>query len=322
MPRSAAYRRLAPLLCAIVLVAACANRSLPLTPPAASPSASGVAGPDATPAPSAADGPGLLLEVESQGGFINPAASLSALPLVVVDDDGRIYTPAPPATGDQPLIPGVEVRDVGLPGVEAIISAVRAAGLDQAHDTDGVVADTGAIVFSVMNDGVATVSRFARADGGSSGAGGVGGHPGEPGMPGQSGGPDQLSGGAATPDPTAAAAFALLAGLTDPKQPWGPSAGMPVAYLPGAYRVYAAPDSTTVGTELDPPPAWPLAVSLATFGVPAASDFGIAGLRSGIVAGSDATTLAAGLRAVVEGTAISSAGRSWQVWIRPLLPGE
>jgi hypothetical protein len=50
-------------------------------------------GPAGSAAPSAArstePAPALLLEVASEGGFINPSANIGALPMVVVDSDGR-----------------------------------------------------------------------------------------------------------------------------------------------------------------------------------------------------------------------------------------
>lgn len=308
-------RRAAPhtvLISAALLVAACGG-STPAPPASSSgnppaPSASSSASPSS--APSEPPAAGLLLEVTSQGGFINPVASLGSLPAVVVDTDGELFLPAEDTSGNQPLIPAVEVRALGPGGAAAIEQAIRAAGLDQEHPPVGVVADAGATVFTVDLGGVETVNRFA--------AGGGPGGPGVPGLPGGAGGSNAPSG-----DPTTAAAFALLARLTDPTSAWGSSSAAPAGYQPAAYRVYAAP--AVAAPDAGSPasaPAWPLATPLDAFGVPAVSGLGVDGLRSGIVRGADAASLASALGPLAAGTQVASAGRLWQLWVRPLVPGE
>ena len=128
--------------------------------------------------PSSADAATLLLEVTTEGGFINPVATLSSVPSVVVDANGKIYTPGA-ATGDGTLVAPVEVRDVGPAGAAAILAALRAAGLDHEEDGSGVAADTGTTVFTAVIDGEQVINRFVR-----SGPGG----PGQPGGPGGAGG--------------------------------------------------------------------------------------------------------------------------------------
>ncbi|MEA2631656.1 MAG: hypothetical protein QOE66_1875, partial [Chloroflexota bacterium] len=51
-------------------------------------------------------------------------------------------------------------------------------------------------------------------------------------------------------------------------------------------------------------------------------DRGIAGLRQGVVLGSDATRLAEVLRAARTGDAFTSGSKSFTLWVRPLLPDE
>ena len=291
------------LLC--LQLAACGSGSASLTPTGVPPSAP-AASPDPSAVPSAAPtsvpAPELLLEVTSEGGFINPSANIGALPLVVVDSDGRIYTPGSSATdGPAPLVAPVDVRDVGSDGVAAILDAIRAAGLDHEGSGGGVVADTGSAVFTVVINGNTIVSRFANV--GAPGLPGAGG----PGVPGS--------------DAPGAAAFDLLERLTDPTVTWGSTPASPVPYAPAGYRIYDAPvaPATEAG---GPPVTWPLPADLAAFGTPAVPDLGVPGLRSGIVTGDAAATLAPVLASASATTAFISSGQAYSLWVRPLFPDE
>jgi hypothetical protein len=309
------------LISAATLVAACSAATPTASPPgptAAPPTPVATPGPsDPGPSDQPSAGPSLLIEVTSEGGFINPVVTLGAVPQVVVDDNGRVYTPAPDAmlnSGDSPLIPHVDVRDLGSTGATAIADAIRAAGLDHEHDNVGVAADAGVTVFTVVLNGVEIVNRFTLG----------GGRPGGPGLPGGLPGVPGANGPAdPTPDPAAAAAFALLARLTDPSETWGaPEAGS-TTYEPVAYRVYAAPGATPAESgSAAPVPAWPLATGLDAFGTAAVPDLGLAGLRTGIVQGPDAAALASQLGPLPAGSVVASGGGLWQLWIRPLLPDE
>lgn len=279
------------------LLAACGPAST-TPPPASSPAASEA--PSVPPSTSPA--PALLLEVTGEGGFINPSATIAAVPQVVVDADGRIYTPddGSSVAAGSPLVPPMDVRDVGSSGLTEIIAAIRAAGLDREEAGGGIVADTGSVVFTAVVDGNEIVNRFGR----------VGGGPGVPGVGGPGG-----SGG------DAAAAFDLLARLTDPSVAWGGSVAAATPYAPVGYRVYAAPGAADAGSGATPV-AWPLATDLADFGVPAVPDLGVPGLRSGIVTGDAAAVLAPVLGAATTTTTFESAGRPYTLWVRPLLPDE
>ncbi len=263
--------------------------------PAGTPTALPSAAPSEAP-PAAASG--LLIEVTTEGGFINPAANIGALPALVVDTDGRIYTPAldaPPA-----LAPAVTVRDMGPAGAAAIVAVIRSAGLD-AEGSGGIAADTGTTVFTVDLGGSEIVSRFA-----SGGPGAIGG-PGGPGGP------------AVSPDPAApgAAAFDLLARLADPAVAWAGSTGSPVPYVPVGYRISVAPSAETGATTLP----WPQAEAPERFGSPAVVDLEVDGLRSGIVLAADAGPLAP-ILAAAPGTLVTSGAQAWTIRIRPLYPYE
>ena len=122
------------------------------------------------PSPSAATST-LLLKVTSEGGFINPAATLAALPIVAVYADGRILTPGPvEAIYPGPLLPPVTVRDVGPSGAAAILAAIRQVGLDK--PVDGRSRDPGRRRDERLHavvDGVTTTSRFSGAPAGTTG---------------------------------------------------------------------------------------------------------------------------------------------------------
>jgi hypothetical protein len=270
----------------------------------------------ATPSPTAASVPGLLLEVTTEGGFINPVARLGDVPSVVVDDDGRIFTPSLSAGGAvQPFVIPVDVRDVGSEGAAAIREAIRDAGLDREEQGGGgVAADTGTTVFTAVVDGDTVVNRFVAGPGGAGG-------PGRPGGPGGPGGSVGSPIPAGSTDP-AAAAFALLARLTDPAQAWGSSGATGAPYRPAGYRVFAAPAAADATGQGGAVPAWPLATALDAFGAPAAANLGVDGLRSGIVTGADAGTLGGMLQALPAGSQVESGGHPWNLWVRPLFPDE
>ena len=303
----AASRPGALALAMALLLAACggATGSTGSTPSPIPPGPTPVA-PSASPVSAA---PGILLEVTTEGGFINPAATIGALPLVVVDTDGRVFTPA---AGPAPtrLIPAVDVRDTGAAGAAAIRDAMRVAGLDVegAQGADGgVVPDAGTTVFTALVGGTEVVNRVSGA--------GLGGPVGGPGQPGRPGGSD------GAPGSPASAALALLARLTDVTQAWGSSTPPVVArFAPSAFRAWIAPAPVDVSGAATVP--WPLAGEPSGFGTPAAADLGVAGLRSGTVAGADAVALGAALATAPQGTLLAAGDGSWQVWVRPLLPDE
>ena len=273
-------------------------------PPSTGPSAMPSVGPSTAPSAGPAT---VVLKVTSEGGFINPSASLNALPIVEVLTDGSILTPgAVPAIAPSPLLPTLTLRNVGAAGAAAIVAAIKAARLDQpATGGPGIPGDSGTEIFSVTIDGQTTDTRLA-------GSGpGVGG----PGV----GGPG--AGGSA--DPGKAAAFDLLSKLLDPAETWGAASASPTPYAPLGYRVFVIPGAP----QADPatpqfPVAWPLATSLDQFGTPAVPDRGIAGLRQGAVLGADAARLGPILAAATVQTPFTSAGASYTLSVRPLLPDE
>ena len=280
--------RSAAIILLTLVVAAC-GAAQATSSPSPSPSPSPTPTPLPTPSPTPV-GATLLIEVTSEGGFINPAARLGQLPEVVVDADGKIYTQAVD-DGSGKLVPGVLVRDVGAAGAAAILAAIRDAGLDVENtDGGGVSGDTGVTIFTAVINGETIVNRVV-----ASGPGGPG-HP----------------GGGSNP------AVELLTRLTDPAETWGAANVITTTYQPVGYRVYDAPAADGRSGSVD----WPLTQPLADFGSPQTPDFGVAGLRSGIVLGADAASLAAAAADATSQETFKSDGDAYQVWVRPLLPDE
>lgn len=272
-----------------LLVVAC---GAPAVTPSPSPQPTSGPSPSPTPAPTPSPSPSSqpvsqLLEVTVEGGFIAPSARLGQLPEVVVDTDGKIYTQAVDDSGTTHLIAGVDMRDVGAAGEAAILQAIHEAGLDQNGDNGGAPGDTGVTVFTVTIDGDQFVTRIVATG------------PGHPG-----GGTDP--------------ATALLNRLVDPTETWGATNVTTATYQPVAYRVYVAPTDIDAAQAMD----WPLATAPTEFGSPATPDFGVTGLRSGIVSGADATAFAAAVATAISQETFTSGGDAYQVWVRPLLPDE
>jgi len=255
------------------------------TPPASVLSPSPTEQPSPTP-----EGATLLLEVTTEGGFISPTAHLGQLPDVVVDTDGDIYTVDPNSAGGT-LIALAVVRNVGASGAAQILAAVKAAGLDQVNDNGGGPGnpDAGVTVVTVEIDGQEIVNRLS---GGASGPG----HPG------------------ASPAP----ALELVQRLEDPAETWGASSAPSQPFVPTAYKIYDSSTTNGGSSAID----WPLTTSLAEFGTAATPDLGVTGLRTGVVFGADAKSLASVAGGATSDTVFVSGNQQYQLWIRPLLPPE
>jgi len=295
------FRRTIPVAILAIVLAGCTG-SAPSAGATGSPPPADGPSPSAAPSPAPSTGSAtLLLKVTSEGGFINPAANLAALPSVAVYADGRILTPGPvDAIYPGPLMPPVTVRDVGSRGAAAILAAIRDAGLDKpASGGPGIPGDSGTNVFTVVVDGATITSRFA------------GGQAGQPGGPVASAGDER------------AAAMALLDRLLDPAETWGSPAAQETAYVPTGYLVFVAPGGPASDPQASQSPvAWPLATPLADFGAPAAADRGIAGLRQGTLLGADAAVVGPILQRATTLTAFTSGGSAFTLSVRPLFPDE
>ena len=293
-------------IAAVFMLAACGGAVAPAGSSSA-PAPSDTSAPPPSDLPSASPVPALatlLIKVTTEGGFINPEATIAALPTVAVYTDGRIITPGPvDAIAPGPLVFPVVVRDVGPAGAAAILAAIRQAGLDKLSTASpGIPGDAGTNVFTVVIDGTTTTTRLA------------GGAP-RPGAPGP-GGP-----AVGSSDPGRVAALDLLDRLTDPTQTWGAASAPETPFIPAGYRVFVS-SGAPPSDQTSAPVQWPLAIPLETFGTPAVPDRGVAGLRQGVVLGADAATLRPILEAARSSTPFVSGGKSYTLHVRALLPDE
>jgi hypothetical protein len=240
--------------------------------------------------------------VTNEGGFINPAATLAALPTVAVYADGRILVPGPvDASLPGGLVAPLVVRSIGPNGSAQVLAAIRQAGLDKAATGGpGIPGDSGTTVFTVVVDGTTTVTHLA--GGGPPGPGGLGA---------------QGSAG-----PGRAAAFALLDRLLDATDTWGAPPAQETAYVPAGYRIFVAPAAAATDGASPTAVAWPLATPLDAFGTAALPDRGIAGLRQGVALADDAAKLTPLFKVATSATPFTSGGKSYTLFVRPLLPDE
>jgi hypothetical protein len=294
-------------LAAILAAAGCSSATVAPTvgPSASSPRATGSTPPSAKPSPSPAAAT-LLLRITSEGGFVAPSANLAALPNASVYSDGRILAPAPQdAIFPGPLLPTLNVRNVGQKGITAILDAIRKGGLDKpGGGGGGIPGDTGTTIFTVVVDGQRVTTRFPGLTGGPPGPGGHG-------TPG------------ASDDPARVAAKQLVSRLGDPTDAWGGTAGPASVYQPSGFRLYVAPGGPQPDASASQAPVtWPLTTPLSAFGTPAVPDRGIAGLRQGVLLGAEAAALAPILRSATAITPFVSGGKSYTLYVRPLLPDE
>lgn len=276
----------------VLLAAGCTGGAQPPSP-----------SPVPTPEPTSPGGrASLVIRVDNEGGLIAPAATLATLPIVAVFDDGRILQPAP-VTLIYPgrLVPPLNVRTVGASGVAAIRSAIAKAGLDEASTASPGpgLPDAGTIVFTVVVDGREIVNRFAGPLGGES-------------LPPGQGGTDARR----------AAAVDLLGRLTDSLVTWGAPDVGEAPYDPPGYRVFVVPGPPPDRSLPQSPLAWPLATPLTAFGEAVEPDRGIAGLRVGDVVGSEADAVGPLFARANALTPFTSAGRTYTLHVRPLLPDE
>jgi hypothetical protein len=288
-----------------MIVSACSAAPGPTPSSTPGPTATSPGTPAPSPAPTSGNAATVLLRVTTEGGFIGPAATLAALPQVTVLTDGRILTPGAIDTiYPGPLVLPLEVRNVGPSGAAAILAAIRAAGLDKAGSGSGggggIPGDTGTTIFLANIAGSQFTNRLVLG----------GGLPGRP-------------GGGASPDPAAAAASDLLNRLMDPTETWGTPAASSTSFVPVGFRVFVAPGAPVGdGSITEPTVAWPLTTSLDSFGVPAAPDRGIPGLRQGVLLGVDAASVGPLLLKANVLTPFASNGELYTLYLRVLLPDE
>jgi hypothetical protein len=243
----------------------------------------------------------LVLRVSVSGGFVGPAVRLSELPGLSLYGDGRVITQgAQTAIFPGRAMPPLVVTRVTDAGMQRLLRAARSAGLmgpDRHYDHQGV-ADAGTTTFTLVAGGaIHQVSAYALFDE-----------------------PDTSM---VRPEDRQPRRLLLefQRDLGDLRNRLGSDvAGPDEAYVPSSIRIVAvesdpklAEDQTLVKI-LD----WPLAASLATFGDPRMGGT----VRCGNLEGADLERVRGELTASHTLTFWRSAGKIYQLQLRPLLPDE
>jgi len=236
----------------------------------------------------------LVLRIDQGGGFINPQATLSQIPLFSLFGDGLAITPgAQIEIYPGPALPAVVQQRLTPDAIQQILAAARDAGLFVSRQMPGVP-DTGTTTFTVVADGKTTVTTM----------GGLGAMQGSP-------SPD---------DGARRALLAFEAKVSDLS--WLPPGSISDqgTYRPTGLRVYVSDYRPSEGLH-ETPIAWPLEPPLSTFGDPVPQG-GLPGTRCGIVTGTDADTLLPWVERANELTPWTSDGSQYGLRFRPLLPDE
>ena len=273
-------------LAAVVLAGACANAT------SGGGASDGPTGNGPISYPTGADQ--LVLRIDQTGGFINPQATLSQIPLFSLFGDGLAITPgAQIEIYPGPALPVLVQGHLSPDAVQRILAAARDAGLFESRQLPGVP-DTGITTFTVVADGKTTVTTI----------GGLG-----------------MPGGSSPDDGQARQQLqSFEAKVSDLS--WLPQGSVSDqgTYRPTGLRVYVSDYQPSQGLH-ETPVAWPLEPPLATFGGPVAQG-GLQGTRCGAVTGSDADTLIPLVEQANELTPWTSQGSRYALRFRPLMPDE
>ena len=115
----------------------------------------------------------LVLKIENKGGFLPAFASLTALPSLVLYADGTVITPGPQIEiYPPPALPNLRVRKVSDEKVSEVVAAARDAGLTDGDKSyaNNLVADASTAVFTVDDsERVSVVEVYALDTGEESG---------------------------------------------------------------------------------------------------------------------------------------------------------
>ncbi len=303
------HTALAALAALALTLVSCSSGSFP---PASSPGPGGSPGFDGSAAPTSSVGSiahptganELVLREDIDGGLVAPGWILSHIPQVSIYGDGRVITQgAQIAIYPGPALPSLVVARVSEAGLQRILAAAAGAGLlgkDASYPYPGIM-DAGTTTFT-MNAGGAThtVSAYAL---------GLGEDP-------------------SVLPPAEAAARADLAAFSAklgdlPGWLGSDVVSVETPYDFDAIRIYAqeaqpvVPEPGLSPTVVD----WPLATPLASFGTPFRPTMEPP-MRCGVLTGDDLATLRRALEGANQLTYWRSAGATYALTLRPLLPDE
>lgn len=294
-PSRCSAASLAPALASLLLVLGACGQGGPVT---TGPSAGG---PEISPVVDRAPGE-VVLRVERLGGFLTPLDVASTLPLVSVYGDGRVITldqPAPrPST-----VPHLRVQQLDPSGLASVLELARAAGVGREPDVGDVpVSDAPTTRITLGVGGTEVLDVYALGEDGP-GALTVG-----PGL---------------TPEQAEARATLsrLVEGLQDLTSLVGPEAVDLGDYPATRVAVVTTPSPGGGGSGVDADPVaapapWP---GPDLPGEPLEPRLDLSCL---VVEGDDLPGVLASAARADPLTTWSSAGMSWMLRLRPLLPGE
>jgi hypothetical protein len=245
----------------------------------------------------------LVLKVATGGGFVAPAAHYKEFPSFALYGDGRLITQgAQIEIYPGPALPSLQVTRITEDGVQAILEAAKAAGLlgpDRKYEFM-TISDAPTTTFTLVAAGSRhVISVYALSE--ATGAGGQG-------IP-----PAELQ---------ARQALAGFLGQLGDLGSWLPNGSVSEegAYTFDELRIFVLDQAPSPDPGLEQKPVdWPLAQPLASFGEPLAN--GPEG-RCGSVSGDELKTLLPLAEKANELTPWRSAGTSYSLVFRPLLPDE
>ena len=244
----------------------------------------------------------LVLRIETGGGNVRPFSIVGRIPELSVFGDGRVIVVGPQdAIFPGPTLHNLVTFRLSEAGLQALLENARAAGLlraDAHYDYPGI-ADAGTTTFTVVAEGRRhVVSAYALFEGGPTN------FPIDPNVL------------------RARAALSAFQGRALDMRPWLGQAIMEPesAYRYETLRVFVTASQPQEPAEIDPSFAdWPLATPLAALGAPLV-DF--AEMRCGGVTGAELEVLRPALENSNQLTFWRSAGMTYQLTLRPLLPDE
>ena len=244
----------------------------------------------------------LLLRVASEGGFVPVEYTLTAMPAFSLFADGTsVAQGAQTEIYPGPALPPLIATPLTEDGVQALLRAAIAAGLDEDHEyTDfgsTMVADAATTVFTLTVDGVTHVTKVYAM-------GMFGGER-----------PESMSEEEFTARTRLERFQAMLQDLRR-TLPEG-SVGTDAEFTPGGLRLFAS-EYRADGDLKQPAVGWPLATPLSSFGDPAP----IGGYTCGAVTGADLEAVLPLALTANQLTPWKSEGARYAILFRPLLPDE
>lgn len=245
----------------------------------------------------------LVLRLTLAGGFVPPGVDQTSVPVVSVYGDGRVISPGPQiAIYPGPLLPSLQVQVLTAAGMRALLDAAARAGLlvpDITYESRGI-ADAPTSFFTLIANGCTHhVNAYALSES------------------------DNTTGLDQQTIEARAMLLAFRNALSDlPTLVGAANVADGGPFAPTSYRIVSREQPPATGASPSPAAAltWPLKTPLAIFGAQLGA--GLPDVRCGIADGADATALTPLFHKANSETPWVSAGRTYSLRVRPLLPDE